>query len=439
MAKKKSKTKKIASLAWCWYCDRTFEDQRVLLSHQKAKHFRCSMCPRRLNTAGGLAVHLDQVHKVGTDKIENALPGRDSFDIEIYGMEGVPAPDLAAWKKRQAEELGLPNPDEQRAKRPRYAQVALTPAEARAQLAAHKELMFGVAPTPVVTIPLPPPGAAGVPPPGFGTPLGVVASATGTPLPPPPPGFSLPPGVPPPPGGMPFPPPGFPLPPGIAPPPGGIPLPPPGMPLPPGFKLPPGVPPIPLPGMPFPPPGMPLPPPGFRPPPGIAPPPSLGGAGAGVPNAPKGPAVLRAAGEPSLIREMPPSSRKTLKPGTVLVYGDEEVSPEEKRSRLMQYRIENEPQLAAAPSTAGPSSATGPSSAEAVGNVASAATEGAPASVVVGEGEGDVKPAEEGKVTGAAGGGGDPATGEVATGGAPVGEAAPGGGRKRARAADLID
>ncbi|KPV76307.1 uncharacterized protein RHOBADRAFT_13203 [Rhodotorula graminis WP1] len=55
-------------MAWCWYCDRTFEDQRVLLSHQKAKHFRCPMCPRRLNTAGGLAVHLDQVHKVGTDK-----------------------------------------------------------------------------------------------------------------------------------------------------------------------------------------------------------------------------------------------------------------------------------------------------------------------------------------------------------------------------------
>lgn len=55
------------------YCDRTFEDQRVLLSHQKAKHFRCPMCPRRLNTAGGLGVHLDQVHKVGTDKCVVAL------------------------------------------------------------------------------------------------------------------------------------------------------------------------------------------------------------------------------------------------------------------------------------------------------------------------------------------------------------------------------
>lgn len=29
---------------------------------------RCPHCPRRLNTAGGLSVHIDQVHKLGTDK-----------------------------------------------------------------------------------------------------------------------------------------------------------------------------------------------------------------------------------------------------------------------------------------------------------------------------------------------------------------------------------
>ncbi|GAA6011258.1 hypothetical protein JCM10207_008280 [Rhodosporidiobolus poonsookiae] len=430
MAKKKSKSKKMAALAWCWYCDRTFEDQRVLLSHQKAKHFRCSMCPRRLNTAGGLAVHLDQVHKVGTDKIENALPGRDSFDIEIYGMEGVPGPDLAAWRKRQAEELGLPSPEEQRAKRPRYAQVALTAAEAKAQLAAHRELMGLVPSTANIVLP-PSAAAAGVPPLGFGTPLGAPQSATGTPIPAPPPGFKLPPGVPPPPGGMPFPPPGFQLPPGIAPPPGGISFPPPGMPLPPGFPAG-GLPPPPIPGMPFPPPGMPLPPPGFVPPPFGAggPPPGAPGAPPQLPphllNAPKGPAALR--GAEALIREKVPSSRKTLKPGTVLVFGDEEVSPEEKRARLIQYQVEDEPQLAAAPSTAGLSSATGPSSSEAVGNIASSATEGAPGSVVVGET--DAGAAKDG--------GGAPLEGAVATGGAPVVDGAA-GGRKRARAADLID
>lgn len=40
----------------------------VLMQHQKAKHFKCNMCPRRLNTAGGLAVHIEQVHKLEPEK-----------------------------------------------------------------------------------------------------------------------------------------------------------------------------------------------------------------------------------------------------------------------------------------------------------------------------------------------------------------------------------
>ena len=64
-----TKKKKATQLdAWCWYCDREFEDEKVLIEHQKAKHFKCSFCPRRLNTAGGLAVHLGQVHKAQPDK-----------------------------------------------------------------------------------------------------------------------------------------------------------------------------------------------------------------------------------------------------------------------------------------------------------------------------------------------------------------------------------
>lgn len=48
----------------------------VLLQHQKSKHFKCQLCPRKLNvsfawnsaadnlqTAGGLMVHSQQVHK----------------------------------------------------------------------------------------------------------------------------------------------------------------------------------------------------------------------------------------------------------------------------------------------------------------------------------------------------------------------------------------
>lgn len=38
---------------WCYYCERDFDDLKILISHQKAKHFKCDNCNRRLNTAGG--------------------------------------------------------------------------------------------------------------------------------------------------------------------------------------------------------------------------------------------------------------------------------------------------------------------------------------------------------------------------------------------------
>lgn len=38
---------------WCYYCERDFDDLKILISHQKAKHFKCEKCGRRLNTAGG--------------------------------------------------------------------------------------------------------------------------------------------------------------------------------------------------------------------------------------------------------------------------------------------------------------------------------------------------------------------------------------------------
>lgn len=57
---------------WCYYCEpdwdpdssnaetdnnageREFEDLKLLISHQKAKHFKCERCGKRLNTAGGM-------------------------------------------------------------------------------------------------------------------------------------------------------------------------------------------------------------------------------------------------------------------------------------------------------------------------------------------------------------------------------------------------
>jgi hypothetical protein len=40
---------------WCYYCERDFDDLKILISHQKAKHFKCERCGRRLNTAGGIS------------------------------------------------------------------------------------------------------------------------------------------------------------------------------------------------------------------------------------------------------------------------------------------------------------------------------------------------------------------------------------------------
>lgn len=61
MGKKK---KKEDIKPWCYYCDRVFADEQTLVTHQKAKHFKCNECGRKLNTAQGLAVHSYQVHKV---------------------------------------------------------------------------------------------------------------------------------------------------------------------------------------------------------------------------------------------------------------------------------------------------------------------------------------------------------------------------------------
>ncbi|EHY54365.1 hypothetical protein HRR83_008053 [Exophiala dermatitidis] len=75
---------------WCYYCERDFDDLKILINHQKAKHFKCERCGRRLNTAGGLSVHMSQVHKENLTAVDNALPNRAGLDIEIFGMEGIP-------------------------------------------------------------------------------------------------------------------------------------------------------------------------------------------------------------------------------------------------------------------------------------------------------------------------------------------------------------
>ncbi|KAF8552579.1 hypothetical protein OG21DRAFT_1498309 [Imleria badia] len=373
MAKKKNKQ---IIRPWCWYCEREFEDEKVLMQHQKAKHFKCNMCPRRLNTAGGLAVHIQQVHKLEPEnlpRIENALPGRDGYEVEIFGMEGIPAPDVADYKRRKEIELGLAagSISQPQPKRPKVENKPLSEDQLRAQLAAHKALM-GASSGDITSAAAPSTFEGGA---VYGAPPQAYA-APPMPMPGPPPGMSPPPGM------VPGAPPAPFLPPGGAPPTGAFPGAPPPFPPFPGVPGMPGFPPGP------PPPGFPMPPPGVMPPPGmlpqgtphfqpgmsrppLAPPPAFvpagspfpasGINGAGTPTTPgmgsgtPTPAPqarpLPPAGSVSAQNQPPPlvlpnaaleQKYTPFKKKTELKYADPNFSPEEKRAHTARYYFAKE-------------------------------------------------------------------------------------------------
>ncbi|KAK8215813.1 C2H2 finger domain-containing protein [Phyllosticta capitalensis] len=89
---------------WCYYCERDFDDLKILINHQKAKHFKCDRCGRRLNTAGGLNVHMTQVHKESLTQVENAIPSRAGLEYEIFGMEGVPEDVVQSHNQRVVQQ-----------------------------------------------------------------------------------------------------------------------------------------------------------------------------------------------------------------------------------------------------------------------------------------------------------------------------------------------
>ncbi|XP_029363947.1 BUB3-interacting and GLEBS motif-containing protein ZNF207 isoform X2 [Echeneis naucrates] len=108
MGRKKKKQMK----PWCWYCNRDFDDEKILIQHQKAKHFKCHICHKKLYTGPGLAIHCMQVHKETIDGVPNAIPGRTDIELEIYGMEGIPEKDME--ERRRA--LEQKNQDTQKKK-----------------------------------------------------------------------------------------------------------------------------------------------------------------------------------------------------------------------------------------------------------------------------------------------------------------------------------
>jgi hypothetical protein len=127
-------------------------------------------------------------------KIENALPGRDGYEVEIFGMEGIPVPDVADYKRRKEIELGLAagSISQPAAKRARVENRVLSEEELRVQLAAHRALMGRDA-------------AAAAPAPDAGASAAVYNAAAETYAPQPPgPGQGMPPYMGMPPGAPPF-------------------------------------------------------------------------------------------------------------------------------------------------------------------------------------------------------------------------------------------
>lgn len=79
---------------WCYYCEREFPAYTDLCQHQRAIHFRCQFdprsCSRKLQTAGGLKVHMQQVHKSELREVPGALPDRKDLSVEVFAMDGIP-------------------------------------------------------------------------------------------------------------------------------------------------------------------------------------------------------------------------------------------------------------------------------------------------------------------------------------------------------------
>jgi anthranilate/para-aminobenzoate synthase component I len=92
---------------------------------------------------------MEQVHKETLEQVENALPGRESIDLEIFGTEGIPESEVAAHNQRIMAEYAQKEADRRAAsghsnapKKPKIdISKELDPEEIKKKLEAHKKAM----------------------------------------------------------------------------------------------------------------------------------------------------------------------------------------------------------------------------------------------------------------------------------------------------------
>ncbi|WRT69707.1 uncharacterized protein IL334_006697 [Kwoniella shivajii] len=169
---KKKRTQIFVLKPWCWYCEREFEDDKVQALQVSALSKKTEL---NKYTNASLNRELSQFKIRADFRLTNTLPGRDGYDIEIFGMEGVPANAVAEWKARKETEAGsAAMAAAAAALRPRQSYNVIPEADLLAALEQHKKLMAArnnpapVAPMmPFGSAPPFPPG----PPPGFRPPF----------------------------------------------------------------------------------------------------------------------------------------------------------------------------------------------------------------------------------------------------------------------------
>jgi len=311
------KKKRVDDKPVCWYCERTFEDEKILIQHQKAKHYKCPCCHKKLSTIGGLVTHCAQVHKETISSVPHAKPGRDTLKYEIYGMDGVPSGDEPAdgGASSGGHDVGMqPDPKRLRTDPSGMMSPPGMPPNSAAFSSSPTTFAPGLPPTNHPGL-VQPPGALASPPPASGAPP---ISPTGFP----PAGPMM--GAPHPFGGMPLM--GRP---GMGPPPMGMMMggvPPFGQPGMPPFPGPYGPPPMGMMGM-MPPMGM---PPPFNPAMGVGIPP------AGVFPGPGAPPAFPAYQPDAATTEAEESTPKIH-----FIYSEEAISMEEKRAEAPRYRYDD--------------------------------------------------------------------------------------------------
>lgn len=161
MGRKKKKNVDDGPKPWCYYCDRDFDNEEVLVQHQKSKHFKCHICHKKLYTAPGMVIHCNQKHKEIVTEVPNSLPGRDDITLEIFGSDGIPEEvRLERERKRDGNE---------EAKRVRSDDGAAAAGGPVVAAEPYPGFDQGMPPPPGLMPPMmgPPPGMGGPPPFGF--------------------------------------------------------------------------------------------------------------------------------------------------------------------------------------------------------------------------------------------------------------------------------